>query len=137
MVVDDDLDALAIISHHLKAEGFVPLQMHSGSECLRALESSRADLILLDLMMPEMDGFEVCRALKRNPDTAAIPIIMITARDDLTARKQAMDLGIDDYIAKPFGRRALMNRIREQLAGVAATAASEEALQRLAQSRGR
>ena len=137
MIVDDDLDALTIISHQLKAEGFLPLEMHSGPECLRALESSRADLILLDLMMPEMDGFEVCRALKRNPNTAGIPIIVLTARDDYPARKQAMDLGIDDYIAKPFLRRTLMNRIREQLSSVAAAVASEEALRRLAQSRGR
>jgi DNA-binding response OmpR family regulator len=94
----------------------------------------RVDVILLDLMMPEMDGFQVCRALKEHPDTTEIPIIMITARDDLDARAEGMRLGVSDFLAKPVFRRQLANRIRAQLEVMAAGHATEAALSTLKQT---
>ena len=88
MVVDDDPDTVSILARHLQREGFAPIEAISGAECLRIVHEHRIDVILLDLMMPEMDGFQVCRALKQDPDTAEIPVIMITARDDLDARAE-------------------------------------------------
>jgi two-component system cell cycle response regulator len=81
-------------------------------------------------MMPDMDGFEVCRSLRANPATAEIPVIMVTARDDIDARAEGMRLGVGDFLAKPVFRRQLANRIRAQLDAVAATRAAEAALRR-------
>ena len=115
MVVDDDQDTVAILSHHLQREGFVPIEANSGAQCLKLVHENEVDVILLDLMMPEMDGFEVMKALRNNPKTAEIPVIMITARDDLDARAEGMRLGVSDFLAKPVFRRQLASRIRAQL----------------------
>jgi DNA-binding response OmpR family regulator len=134
MVVDDDPDTVSILARHLQREGFDAIQAISGVECLRLVQAQRVDVILLDLMMPEMDGFQVCRMLKENPKTAEIPIIMITARDDLDARAEGMRLGVSDFLAKPVFRRQLANRIRAQLEAIAANRATEAALSNLEQT---
>jgi DNA-binding response OmpR family regulator len=131
MVVDDDPDTVSILARHLQREGFVAIEAVSGAECLRLVREHPVDVILLDLMMPEMDGFEVCRALKDETGTAEIPVIMITARDDLDARAEGMRLGVSDFLAKPVFRRQLANRIRAQLEVVAAGRATEAALKNL------
>jgi len=136
MVVDDDPDTVIILARHVQREGYTAIEASSGLECLRILGERSVDLILLDLMMPEMDGFEVCRALKGNPATAEIPIIMITARDDLEARAEGMRLGVADFLAKPVFRRQLANRISAQLDAVAAVRTAEAALNRLRERRG-
>jgi DNA-binding response OmpR family regulator len=135
MVVDDDPDTVSILARHLQREGFNAVQALSGTECLRLIKEHRVDVILLDLMMPEMDGFQVCRALKEKPETAEIPIIMITARDDLDARAEGMRLGVSDFLAKPVFRRQLANRIRAQLEAIAAAHVTEAALSNLEQPR--
>ncbi len=131
MVVDDDADTVAILAHHLQREGFVPVEAVSGAECIRLAHENPVDVILLDLMMPEMDGFQVCRKLKEDPATAEIPVIMITARDDLDARAEGMRLGVSDFLAKPVFRRQLANRIRAQLNMAATARANEAALHQL------
>lgn len=131
MVVDDDPDTVSILARHLQREGFVAIEAVSGAECLRLVREHPVDVILLDLMMPDMDGFEVCRALKDETGTAEIPVIMITARDDLDARAEGMRLGVSDFLAKPVFRRQLANRIRAQLEVVAAGRATEAALKNL------
>src|SRR6202035_3467208 len=131
MVVDDDPDTVSILARHLQREGFVAIEAISGTECLRIVHKHRIDVILLDLMMPEMDGFQVCRALKQDPETAEIPVIMITARDDLDARAEGMRLGVSDFLAKPVFRRQLANRIRAQLDMAATARANEAALHQL------
>jgi DNA-binding response OmpR family regulator len=131
MVVDDDPDTVSILARHLQREGFTAIEAISGAECLRIVREHRIDVILLDLMMPEMDGFQVCRALKQDPDTADIPVIMITARDDLDARAEGMRLGVADFLAKPVFRRQLANRIRAQLEMIATGRATEVALRNL------
>ena len=131
MVVDDDPDTVSILARHLQREGFVAIEAISGAECLHLVHEHRIDVILLDLMMPDMDGFQVCRSLKQDPATAEIPVIMITARDDLDARAEGMRLGVSDFLAKPVFRRQLANRIRAQLDMLATGRATEAALSNL------
>ena len=131
MIVDDDQDTVAILSRHLEREGFVPIQANSGAECLKKVLEVDVDVILLDLMMPGMDGFQVLKALKNSPDTAEIPIIMITARDDLDAREEGMRLGVSDFLAKPVFRRQLANRVRAQLEVVETARKATEEIDRL------
>src|ERR1700728_2159632 len=131
MVVDDDPDTVSILARHLQREGFVAVEAVSGAECLRLVREHPVDVILLDLMMPDMDGFEVCRALKDERRTAEIPVIMITARDDLDARAEGMRLGVSDFLAKAVFRRQLANRIRAQLDMLATGRATEAALSTL------
>jgi DNA-binding response OmpR family regulator len=130
MVVDDDPDTVSILARYLEREGFGAIGASSGVECLRLAKESEVDVILLDLMMPEMDGFQVVRALKNNPDTAEIPVIMITARDDMDARAEGMRLGVSDFLAKPVFRKQLANRIRAQLNVLATSRATQAALTR-------
>ena len=131
MVVDDDPDTVSILARHLQREGFAAIEAISGAECLRLALEHQVDVILLDLMMPDMDGFAVCRALKDNPKTAEIPVIMITARDDLDARAEGIRLGVSDFLAKPVFRRQLANRIRAQLDVLDANRATEAALDKI------
>jgi two-component system, cell cycle response regulator len=136
MVVDDDPDTVSILARHLQREGYEAIEAISGAECIRLARERPVDVILLDLMMPGMDGFDVCRALKEHPKTAEIPIIMITARDDLDARAEGMRLGVSDFLAKPVFRRQLANRIRAQLEALAAGRATEAALNRITNRNG-
>jgi CheY-like chemotaxis protein len=130
MIVDDDADTLSILSRYLEREGFVPVEAASGPECLRLVKEHDIDVVLLDLMMPEMDGFQVMRALKDDPVTAEIPVIMITARDDMDARAEGIRLGVADFLAKPVFRKQLAGRIKNQLDGVATARATQAALNR-------
>jgi DNA-binding response OmpR family regulator len=131
MVVDDDPDTAAILARHLEREGFVPIEANSGADCLRLVREKNVDVILLDLMMPDMDGFQICKALKENPATAEIPVVLITARDDMEARAEGIRLGVDDFLAKPFSRRQLAACIRAQLEIVATERQTTEALSRI------
>ncbi|MGD0117878.1 MAG: response regulator [Candidatus Binatus sp.] len=131
MVVDDDQDTVAILARHLQREGFVAIEANSGAQCLKLVHENEVDVILLDLMMPDMDGFAVVKALRDDPETAEIPIIMITARDDLDARAEGMRLGVSDFLAKPVFRRQLASRVRAQLEVVETERNATEALDRL------
>jgi putative two-component system response regulator len=131
MVVDDDHDTLSVLVRYIRREGFAVVEASSGAECLRLVKQSAPDIILLDLMMPEMDGFAVCRALKADSATAEIPLIMLTARDDVEARAEGMELGVSEFIAKPVVRRELAERIRAQLDMLAADRANFATLDQL------
>ena len=135
MVVDDDQDTVAILARHLEREGFVPIEANSGAQCLKLVHENEVDVILLDLMMPEMDGFQVVKALRDDPVTAEIPIIMITARDDLDARAEGMRLGVSDFLAKPVFRRQLASRVRAQLEVVATARNATDTIDRLEAAR--
>jgi DNA-binding response OmpR family regulator len=115
MVVDDDPDSLAILGRYVRREGLIVVEAFSGAECLRRAKECPPDVIVLDLMMPEMDGFAVCRALKANAATAEIPVIMLTARDDIDTRAEGMELGVSEFITKPVVRQELAERLRAQL----------------------
>ncbi len=131
MVVDDDPDTVTVLARYLQREGFGTVEALSGAQCLKLVGEQHVDLILLDLMMPEMDGFAVVRALKNNPATAEIPIIMITARDDIESRSEGMRVGVSDFLAKPVLRKQLANRIQAQLDTLATTRAIEDTLSRI------
>ena len=135
LVVDDDQDTVAILARHLEREGFVPIEANSGAQCLKMVHENEVDVILLDLMMPEMDGFQVVKALRDDPVTAEIPIIMITARDDLDARAEGMRLGVSDFLAKPVFRRQLASRVRAQLEVVATARNATDTIDRLEAAR--
>ena len=115
LVVDDEPDALELIEVNLKAAGFEVLVADDGREALQKARASTPDLILLDVMLPEMDGLEVCKTLRRDTATARIPIIMLTARAAEMDRVLGLELGADDYITKPFSPRELILRVKNLL----------------------
>ena len=131
MVVDDDPDTVTVLARYLQREGFATLEALSGAQCLKLVGEHHIDVILLDLMMPEMDGFQVVRALKNNPATAEIPIIMVTARDDIESRSEGMRVGVSDFLAKPVFRKQLANRIKAQLDTIATARSIDDALSRI------
>jgi two-component system phosphate regulon response regulator PhoB len=115
LVVDDELDATELIEANLKMAGFEVRSAGNGAEALRQARAIAPALILLDLMLPEIDGLEVCKSLRRDPNTMAIPIIMLTARASEIDRIVGLELGADDYVTKPFSPRELVLRIKNLL----------------------
>jgi two-component system phosphate regulon response regulator PhoB len=115
LVVDDEPDALELIEVNLKGAGFDVLTAADGRLALEKARATLPALILLDVMLPELDGLEVCKSLRRDPQTATIPIIMLTARAAEIDRVIGLELGADDYITKPFSPRELILRVRNLL----------------------
>jgi len=115
MVIDDSPDVVSVLSRFLKNEGCTPIEAHSGKEGLAVLAENDVDLIFLDLMMPEMDGFEVFKALRSGSRNSEVPVIMMTARNDHEARVQAEQLGIREFLAKPVFRSQLTQKLRSVL----------------------
>jgi two-component system phosphate regulon response regulator PhoB len=115
LVVDDEPDALEILGFKLREAGYTPIFTKDGNRAISIARDERPDLIVLDLMLPEVDGLEVCKILRRDPMTAQIPIIMLTARAAEMDRVLGLELGADDYVTKPFSPRELVIRIRKQL----------------------
>jgi DNA-binding response OmpR family regulator len=113
LVVDDNKGVLEFLVLLLSKHGLSVIGASSGSECLNILESRPVDLIILDVMMPVMDGLQVCQRLKKI--TPSVPVILLTARDDMMTRAAAMDLGISEFVAKPVNNRDLLNRVRTHL----------------------
>lgn len=113
MVVDDNNDIRELVSRLLEAENYVSIVASDGEEMFQRLAETRPDLILLDVMLPGRDGFDLCRQLRADPDMP--PIIMLTAKDEEIDRVVGLELGADDYIVKPFGRRELIARIKTVL----------------------
>lgn len=115
LVVEDDLDIAHLLRHSLGRAGFMVEVLHAGGEVLPAVRRSQPDLILLDLMLPGLDGLEICRALRGDPRTAAVPVIMLTARAEESDRIVGLELGADDYITKPFSPNEVVARVRALL----------------------
>ncbi len=115
LVVDDEPDALELIRFNLKNAGFEVLLADDGAEALKRARELAPDLILLDVMLPEMDGLEVCRMLRRDPATRQIPIMMLTAKAAEIDRIVGLELGADDYVTKPFSPRELVLRVKNLL----------------------
>jgi len=115
LVVDDEPDALEILGFKLKEAGYVPLLAKDGTRAIALARDERPALIVLDLMLPEVDGLEVCKILRQDPSTAAIPILMLTARATEMDRVIGLELGADDYVTKPFSPRELVLRIKKLL----------------------
>jgi two-component system phosphate regulon response regulator PhoB len=116
LVVDDERAALDILNHRLREAGFTPVLADEGNRALTLAREQQPALIVLDLMLPGIDGFEVCRLLRRDPVTAQIPVIFLTARADEMDRIVGFELGAEDYVTKPFSPRELVLRIKRTLA---------------------
>lgn len=115
LVVDDEEDIVELIGYNLKKEGFNVLTAADGVQGVAKTRQYRPDAIVLDIMMPEMDGFEACRALRADPDTATIPVIFLTAKSGEIDEILGLELGADDYIQKPISPRLLVARVKSQL----------------------
>jgi len=114
-VVEDEEDIRELIHYHLKREGYRVEGTGDGQEALKMIARKIPDLIVLDLMLPGLDGLEICRTLKKEPRTAGIPIIMATAKGEESDIVAGLELGADDYVTKPFGVKILVARIRAVL----------------------
>jgi DNA-binding response OmpR family regulator len=112
LAVDDEPDALELIEFNLKGAGFEVATATDGAGALKKARSLMPALIVLDLMLPEMDGLEVCKQLRRDPATAKIPIVMLTAKATEVDRVLGLELGADDYVTKPFSPRELILRVK-------------------------
>ena len=115
LVADDERDVLALVCNNLKMAGFSPLQAEDGPSALEQARAHMPALIVLDLMLPGMSGLEVCKALKSDSATKAIPIVMLTAKAEEVDRILGFELGADDYITKPFSPRELVLRVQSVL----------------------
>jgi len=115
LVVDDEPDALEVLGFKLREAGYTPIFAKDGTRAIAIARDERPDLIVLDLMLPEVDGLEVCKMLRRDPATAAIPIVMVTAKAAEIDRILGLELGADDYITKPFSPRELVLRVKKLL----------------------
>src|SRR5215467_3699524 len=115
LVVDDEPEAVELVEFNLKSSGFDVLTATDGAEALKKAHSALPSLIVLDLMLPEVDGLEVCKMLRRDPATAGIPIVMVTAKAAEIDRILGLELGADDYITKPFSPRELVLRVKKIL----------------------
>jgi two-component system alkaline phosphatase synthesis response regulator PhoP len=115
LVVEDEPDIRNLIVHHLTRDGFRCRTAATGPEALARVRAAPPDLVVLDLMLPEMDGLEVCRRLRGDPSTASLPLIMLTAKSDEVDRIVGLELGADDYLAKPFSPKELVARVRAVL----------------------
>lgn len=115
LVVDDEPDILELVRFNLVQEGYRVETAQNGAEALARIAATRPDLVVLDLMLPDHSGTEVCRRLRRIPETAQLPVIMLTARSEEVDRVVGFELGADDYVTKPFSPRELVLRIRAVL----------------------
>lgn len=114
-IVDDEEDICELVSVNLKKSGFLTKEYHNGKSFLNSLSKSVPDLVILDLMMPEVDGIEVCKQVKKDPRYASLPVIMLTAKTDEADKILGLELGADDYMTKPFSPRELVARIKAVL----------------------
>ena len=128
-IVDDEKDILQLVSHHLKREGFKVKEFHNGKDFLLFLESVIPDLALLDIMLPGIDGLELCRMLKGKNSTAQLPIIMLTAKGTEADVVVGLELGADDYIVKPFSPRELVARVKSVLRRMNTVEANDDIVQ--------
>ena len=115
MVVDDDKDATALFEEVLKAEGYDPLILNESAKAVQLAKKEQPALFILDLMMPEPDGFKLCRLLRKEPEFKSTPIIIVTALNDTDSRIVAIGAGANDYLTKPFRLDELYTSIKDHL----------------------
>jgi DNA-binding response OmpR family regulator len=116
LVVDDEPEAVELVEFNLKQSGYAVLTAADGAEALKKARARTPDLIVLDVMLPEMNGFEICKTLRLEPSTSKIPILMLTAKAAEIDRVLGLELGAEDYLTKPFSPRELLLRIKKILA---------------------
>jgi len=115
LVVEDEPNIVESLSFLMKKAGFVVRVARDGNTAIRTIESEAPDLVLLDIMMPRRDGYEVCRTIRANPDWDDVRIIMLSAKGRDPDRRKGLELGADDYITKPFSTREIVERVQEIL----------------------
>lgn len=115
LVVDDERHILELVKFNLEKEGYGVIVASDGLEAFNIAKAERPDLIILDVMLPEMDGFEVCRMVQREQEIGETPIIMLTARSEEIDKVLGLEIGADDYITKPFSPRELLARVKARL----------------------
>ncbi|MBC8378546.1 MAG: response regulator [Planctomycetes bacterium] len=115
LIVEDEEDVLELVRYNLEKNGYLTEAANNGRKALEKARSKSPDLILLDLMLPEVDGLEVCRTVKKDPQTANIPVVMLTAKGTEADIVAGLEMGADDYITKPFSPRVLMARVKAVL----------------------
>ena len=115
IVIEDEADILEVIQYNLEREGYRVLTARDGKEGLQLIKKEMPDIVLLDLMLPSLDGIEVCRKLKEDPITHSIPIIMVTAKGEESDIVLGLGIGADDYVTKPFSPKELMGRVKAVL----------------------
>ena len=115
LVVDDEIYIVHILDFSLGMEGYEVITALDGEQALERMKTERPDLVVLDIMMPKLDGYEVCRAVKSNPATKNVPVILLSAKGRNVDQKMGFDVGADDYITKPFSPRKLVERINKLL----------------------
>lgn len=115
LVVDDEADLVELVSYNLKKEGFLVDSASDGETALTRIRKGKYDLLILDLMLPGIQGMELCRILRNDPKTSVLPIIMLTAKGDEVDRILGLEMGADDYMAKPFSPRELVARVKAVL----------------------
>jgi DNA-binding response OmpR family regulator len=115
LIVEDEKDILQLVKLYLEKEGFRTVAAMTGTEALRQVKAEHPDLIILDLMLPELDGLEVCKRIRLNQETALLPILMLTAKAEESDTVIGLELGADDYVTKPFSPKALVARVKALL----------------------
>jgi two-component system alkaline phosphatase synthesis response regulator PhoP len=115
LVVDDEIYIVHILDFSLGMEGYEVITALDGEQALERMKSERPDLVVLDIMMPKLDGYEVCKSIKSNPATKQTPVILLSAKGRNVDQKLGFDVGADDYITKPFSPRKLVERINQLL----------------------
>jgi two-component system alkaline phosphatase synthesis response regulator PhoP len=130
LIVEDEQDILQLVKLYLEKEGFRTITATNGVEALKKVKEDKPHLIVLDLMLPELDGLEVCKRLRSAPETAMLPIIMLTAKAEESDTVIGLELGADDYVAKPFSPKALVARIKAMLRRLERTPAEGAGLYR-------
>lgn len=115
LIVEDEVDIAEMISYNLEKEGYSISMYHNGKEAVDNIEEEKPDLAVLDIMLPDMDGFDICRQLRSNEDTKHIPIIFLSAKSQEMDKVVGLELGADDYMTKPFSPRELLARIKAVL----------------------
>lgn len=115
LVIEDDKDVVELLRHYLERENFAVKDASDGFTGLKKAKAENFDLIILDIMLPEMDGLEVCRELRGDPNTSSIPVIMLTAKTEITDKVVGLELGADDYVTKPFSPKELVARVKAML----------------------
>jgi phosphate regulon transcriptional regulator PhoB len=130
LVVDDEADLVELVSYNLRKEGFVTDSAANGEEALSKIRKKDYDLLILDLMLPGIQGMELCRIIRSDPRTARLPIIMLTAKGEELDRVLGLEMGADDYISKPFSPRELVARVKAVLRRFPAEEVSGEGMLR-------
>jgi len=115
LIVDDEEDIVNLIAYNLEKEGYSTLKAFDGETALKILQTQSPDLMILDLMLPKMNGLDICRSVRHNPQIADLPIIMLTAKSDEIDKVTGLEIGADDYMTKPFSVKELIARVRSIL----------------------